>query len=344
MLKRLAVHAVRSFNREVKAGEREGLSVDEVVERTEDGLADILEKGLKEAGGENAGSVKDLGGERKKGATAKGKGRDPRRPMRRSMRRGLCGMAKAHIGQRRRDLKVGWLSLSSPSQLQPSTIGHHTRPKSRAGRADVERTGGKARDGCGMQPKHHECESSRATYERLSYTAMRMLGERRNGKAAGEAGGSADGWMGLKSADTLSPAHRRAIVHEPLQSNMRYGPQLALCTKTRGTVTAQEHANPSCASRHVELEWPCVLNANSRGLVNQHLCLWRRASVPARGSELHCDGPGILLADGWRTATGAGRWEGLEGSQYFQTVDVSITHLHNIIHFHLYPTFRGALS
>ncbi|KAF6760554.1 hypothetical protein DFP72DRAFT_1094311 [Ephemerocybe angulata] len=69
MLKRLAVHAVRSFNREVKAGEREGLSADEVVERTEDGLEEILNKGLKEAG--EYVTAKDDG---KK--TAKGKGRD----------------------------------------------------------------------------------------------------------------------------------------------------------------------------------------------------------------------------------------------------------------------------
>ncbi|KAF5339731.1 hypothetical protein D9611_009117 [Ephemerocybe angulata] len=70
MLKRLAVHAVRAFNKEVKAGEREGLSADEVAERSEDGLADILNQGLKEAG-ENV-PAKDDG----KKTAAKGKGRD----------------------------------------------------------------------------------------------------------------------------------------------------------------------------------------------------------------------------------------------------------------------------
>ncbi|KAF6760543.1 hypothetical protein DFP72DRAFT_1166173 [Ephemerocybe angulata] len=111
------------------------------------------------------------------------------------------------------------------------------------------------------------------------------------------------GWdlRGQSEPNTLSPAHRRAIVPEPLQSNMRYGPQLELCTKTRGTVTAQEHANPanpSCGMVMQHLKAWRVLNTNSRGLVNQHL--WRRVRVPARGSELHCYGSSVQQMDGRR--------------------------------------------
>ena len=51
MLKRLAIHAVRAFKKEVKAGERENLTEDELREKDEGFLEEILQKGLEEAAG-----------------------------------------------------------------------------------------------------------------------------------------------------------------------------------------------------------------------------------------------------------------------------------------------------
>ena len=70
MLKRLSVHALRTFNQEVKAGERQALTTDELTERTETALEEILKKGLEKE--EGKASLEDGKSKSKKPA----KGRD----------------------------------------------------------------------------------------------------------------------------------------------------------------------------------------------------------------------------------------------------------------------------
>lgn len=72
MLKRLAVHAMRAFNQEVKAGERQGLTEDELTERTETALEEILKKGLER----EEGVSKEDGGKDQSKAKKAAKGRD----------------------------------------------------------------------------------------------------------------------------------------------------------------------------------------------------------------------------------------------------------------------------
>jgi nucleolar protein 4 len=70
MLKRLAIHARGAFQTEVKEGQREPLTVDELTERSETALKEILKKGLEEAW--EVQQVGDIAGKSKN----KGKGRD----------------------------------------------------------------------------------------------------------------------------------------------------------------------------------------------------------------------------------------------------------------------------
>ncbi|TFK23811.1 hypothetical protein FA15DRAFT_641937 [Coprinopsis marcescibilis] len=67
MLKRLAIHAVRAYEAEVKAGTRTALTTDEVTERSEDRLDEIIKEGEREQEGGEKASSKD---------SKKGKGRD----------------------------------------------------------------------------------------------------------------------------------------------------------------------------------------------------------------------------------------------------------------------------
>ncbi|EAU86772.1 ribosomal processing [Coprinopsis cinerea okayama7 len=69
MLKRLAIHAIRAFNIEFKEGKREGLTPDELTERSEENLERILREGIAEQEGQEAKPVKAK-------VKAKGKGRD----------------------------------------------------------------------------------------------------------------------------------------------------------------------------------------------------------------------------------------------------------------------------
>ncbi|RXW13556.1 hypothetical protein EST38_g12294 [Candolleomyces aberdarensis] len=70
MLKQLAIHARRTFQTEVKEGQRESLTADKLTERSETALEEILKKGLEEAG--EAPQDKDAARKSKH----KGKGRD----------------------------------------------------------------------------------------------------------------------------------------------------------------------------------------------------------------------------------------------------------------------------
>ncbi|KAJ2914719.1 hypothetical protein MD484_g5700, partial [Candolleomyces efflorescens] len=76
MLKRLAIHARRAFRAEVKEGQRESLTVEEMTERSETALEEILKKGLEEAGEVHQGGEDSAAAAAPGKSRNKGKGRD----------------------------------------------------------------------------------------------------------------------------------------------------------------------------------------------------------------------------------------------------------------------------